>query len=222
MRHRPPDRPKSPPSAPGSHPRNRPRSRPRAWCRLCCALACGLLAAPSATAQDAQSTFGHARARRLAGPGELPPARDIVVRALVNYHRDRVPLPTHDQAVALELRVDRRDVRPGEVVWVQVGYATLPQGDRALAEPCAVALVVDCSGSMQERDKMAWVQRGLTAFVDRLRPADQVALVAFADEARVVAPLQRRGDGRWLADAIARLAPGGNTDLHAGMGRALG
>jgi Ca-activated chloride channel family protein len=175
-----------------------------------------ILAVP-ATAQDGGSTFSHARTRELAALGVLPTAREVVVRDLVNYHRHRLPLPRADQDVALDLRFDRPTAGAGDEVWLQVGYTTTPLGDRALAAPCRVALVVDCSGSMAEAGKMTAVQAGLRAFVDRLRADDEVALVTFATEGRLVERVRARGDGRWLHDAIERLTPGGNTNLHDGL-----
>lgn len=173
--------------------------------------------AAAASAQEGQSTFGHARARELAELGRLPTAREIVVRDLIDYHRHRLPLPAADQPVAIDVRFDRTRAQPGDEVWLQVGYATRSEGDRSLAAPCAVALVVDCSGSMAERGKMAEVQRGLDAFVGRLRDDDLVAVVGFATEARLIAPLTPRGDGTWLRRAIDELRPDGNTNLHAGL-----
>lgn len=175
-----------------------------------------LLATPLA-AQDAVSQFGMARSRELAELGQLPSSRDVVVRDLLNYHRHRLPLPTAGRDVALELRFDRAAVQVGDDVWLQVGYTTAPLGDRSLAPACAVALVVDCSGSMAGAEKMTAVKAGLRAFVDRLRADDEVTLVTFSTDARIAAPRQRRGDGRWLHDAIERLAPDANTNLHAGL-----
>jgi Mg-chelatase subunit ChlD len=168
-------------------------------------------------AQGGTSSFGHARARDLAELGKLPSAPEIVVRDLVNYHRHRLPLPNAGVDVALDLRCDRAAAAAGDEVWVQVGYTTAPQGNRAFAPPCAVCLVIDVSGSMQEAGKLTAVQQGLRAFVDRLRPDDEVALVTFSTEANVAERLQRRGDGRWLVAAFARLTAEGNTNLHAGM-----
>lgn len=172
---------------------------------------------PNLTAQAAQSTFGHARARELAALGRLPTSSDIVVRDLINYHQHRLPLPQGNQAVSLEVRSDRGWAEPGCELWLQVGYATRSEGDRSLARPCAVALVVDCSGSMRERGKMSQVHNGLAAFVERLRPDDQIAVVSFSSGAEVVMPLRRRGNGDWLQATIAGLAPTANTNLHAGL-----
>lgn len=186
-------------------------------CRFAFTVPLSLLLAGATSAQAGESTFGHARARELAALGHLPSARDVVVRDLVNYHRHRLPLPTARAAVALDVRFDRADARAGDEVWLQVGYTTAPQGDRALAPASAVALVVDCSGSMQDAGKMTQVQAGLRAFADRLRADDEVALVTFSTDARVDEPRRRAGDRRWLHDAIARLQPDGSTNLHAGL-----
>ena len=175
------------------------------------------LLATVASAQSATSTFGLARTRELAELGRLPTTRDVVVRDLINYHRHRLPLPKAGQDVALDLRFDRATAGLGDEVWLQVGYTTGPLGDRALAPPCRVALVVDCSGSMAEAGKMTAVQAGLHAFADRLRSDDEVALVAFSTSAQLLESGRARGDGRWLHTAIDRLAPAGNTNLHAGL-----
>lgn len=173
--------------------------------------------AGTAAAQAAMPSFGHARARELAELGKLPSAQDVVVRDLVNYHRHRLPLPRVGDDVALEVRADPFCLDFGGEGWIQVGYTTAPQGNRTFTEPCALALVVDVSGSMAEAGKMTAVKAGLRAFVDKLRPDDDVALVTFSTAAQVAAPRRARGDGRWLHDAIERLEPGGNTNLHAGL-----
>ncbi len=179
--------------------------------------ALSLLPLTAAAAQEGGSTFGHARTRELAELGVLPGARDVVVRDIVNYHRHRLPLPRAGQAVALDVRFDRAAAAPGDEVWLQVGYTTAPQGDRAMSPPVAVALVVDVSGSMAAAGKITAVQAGLRAFADSLRADDDVALVTFATTAELAVPLRSRGDGRWLHDAIERLSPGGNTNLHDGL-----
>lgn len=176
-----------------------------------------LLLTAAASAQEGVDTFGQARAQNLAELGRLPTARDVVVRDVVNYRRHALPLPRAGADAMLDVRFDRAGGMSGDELWLQVGYTTAPQGDRALAPPCAVALVVDCSGSMADTGKLTAVQAGLRAFAERLRPDDEVALVTFATEARVVAHRRARGDGQWLAAAIEELQAGGNTNLLGGL-----
>ena len=54
---------------------------------------------------------------------------------------------------------------------------------------------------------------------DEVRPDDRIALVTYADEARVLAESRRVGDGRWLEEAIDALRAGGSTNLHGGLSR---
>lgn len=176
-----------------------------------------LALAAHTAAQNAMPEFGHSRARELAELGRLPTSHDVVVRDIVNYHQHRLPLPRADREVALDVRFDRSSAGDSDSVVLQVGYTTRPEGDRALAAPASVALVVDCSGSMQERGKMDQVKRGLREFVRHLRDDDEVALIAFSNEARVVASRRARRDGRWLESAIDELQPTGSTNLHAGL-----
>jgi Ca-activated chloride channel family protein len=75
---------------------------------------------------------------------------------------------------------------------------------------------------MAALDKLERVRAALTRFVERLRPEDRVALIAFSDEARVVAPLSARGDGKALRDALGGLQAEGSTNLHAGLVLGLG
>lgn len=178
------------------------------------------LAAPT-PGQEGQSTFGHARARELAELGRLPSARDVVVRDIVDFHRHRLPLPRSDQEVALDVRFDRAAPDASGHLVLQVGYTTRPGGDRKLTGPCALALVVDCSGSMRERGKLDEVRRGLHELARHLRPDDEVALVSFANEDELLAGRRRLGDGDWLHTAIDRLEAGGSTNLHAGLLRGL-
>lgn len=173
-------------------------------------------------AQEAVDQFGMARARALAELGRLPSGRDVAVRDIVNYRRHLLPRPGAGEDVALAARAELVPSPTGDELWLAIGYATAPQGDRALAAPCAVALVVDCSGSMAEAGKLTAVQAGLRAFVGRLRADDEVALVTFASEAQVVAGRRARGDGAWLLAAIDGLHPAGNTNLHAGLQLGLG
>lgn len=181
------------------------------------AAALAALLGSTLAAQEGQSTAGAARARELAELGLLPSIRDVAVRDIVNYHRHRLPLPKVDQDVALDVRFDRSAAAPGDTVVLQVGYTTRPEGDRTQAPPCSLVLVVDRSGSMQDRGKMDQVRAGLRDLAQRLRADDEVALVSFSTEARLESPLRRRGDGEWLLAAIDRLAPDGSTNLHAGL-----
>jgi hypothetical protein len=175
-----------------------------------------LLLTAALSAQEGGSTFGQARTRALANLGRLPTIADVVVADIVNYRRHRLPMPRAGEDVALDVRCGGAIGDRDELV-LQVGYTTAPADDRADLPPLDLALVIDVSGSMRDEGKLDAVKRALAAFLDRLRPQDEIALVTFDSEARVVAGRRPRDDGAWLRRAIAGLEPGSGTNLHGGL-----
>jgi Ca-activated chloride channel family protein len=99
-------------------------------------------------------------------------------------------------AADFELRVDgvRREV---ELVAVE-------------SMPLATCLVLDASGSVTG-DKLAQLHAALRAFVGKLRPEDEAALLTFDHEVRLLMPRSR--DRKALARAIDSIGPGGSTAL---------
>jgi len=83
-------------------------------------------------------------------------------------------------------------------------------------------VMVDVSGSMREDGRYDQVKRSLLAFFAALAPDDRVALVTFADKARVVrasAPAGRSPDA--LIAKLPKTADGDHTDLGAAIEQSL-
>jgi hypothetical protein len=70
---------------------------------------------------------------------------------------------------------------------------------------------------MAESDKMSRVKGSLRTMVSKLRPEDIVSIVVFDTVAEVLFPAGPIGDGHALRAAIDCIAPGGSTNLHAGL-----
>lgn len=88
----------------------------------------------------------------------------------------------------------------------------------AIQEPFNVVLMLDTSGSTQE--KLGQIQRAASVFVDQLQPADRIKLISFDDEVREWGNFtNNRGE---LKKAIADLVPGKGTKLYDAMRLALG
>lgn len=176
-----------------------------------------LLFAPVLPAQQGSSTFGYARTRGMADLGILPRPIEVAVADIVNYHRHWLPLPRAGEAVALDVRFGAERVATCGKAILQIGMTTAPSGEVTALPPVDLALVVDCSGSMEAAGKLDEVRRGLLALAERLRRDDRVALVTFDDQAQVRCPLRVLGDGQWFRAAVERLAPGSSTNLHGGL-----
>ena len=98
---------------------------------------------------------------------------------------------------------------------VELRAPEAPAGDRP---PLRLALVLDRSGSMAG-EKLDTVKRSATFLHDRLGGDDSLAVVAFDDEVRLVAPL---GPPRpAVRDALAAIEAGGTTNLSGGWLKGL-
>ena len=80
--------------------------------------------------------------------------------------------------------------------------------------PLRIALVLDRSGSMAG-PKLAVAKRCAAWLVSRLRPADELALVAYDDTVRLLSALAPVQAAR-LHGALSRIGPGGQTNLSGG------
>ena len=87
----------------------------------------------------------------------------------------------------------------------------------AIKEPFQVVLMLDTSGSTQE--KLGQIQRAAAAFVAQLQPADRVKIISFDDEVREWGNFT--GNRAELKQAIADLVPGKGTKLYDAMRLAL-
>ncbi|MCM3903447.1 MAG: VWA domain-containing protein [Pyrinomonadaceae bacterium] len=77
-------------------------------------------------------------------------------------------------------------------------------------KPFSVVLMIDTSGST--RFRIEDIQDAAITFVNQLRPGDQVMIVSFDDEVRILSEFT--GDRRRLRDAILRTRTGGGTRLY--------
>ena len=95
---------------------------------------------------------------------------------------------------------------------------TAPIGDAQKSRAGqAVQVVLDRSGSMSG-DRLQSAKLSLLKLIDRLAPQDSFGLVAFDDQALVIAPMRSISDHDLptLKNVIRELNTGGQTDLSAG------
>src|SRR5262245_30289837 len=171
-----------------------------------------------ALAQDATSTAAAARTRYLSEIGVIPTSREVAVEEFINYHRHQIGSPKAGEAVALDLRWgnDRVYGAGGDAV-LQVGFSTALANDRQELRPVNLSLVIDKSGSMSDVDKLSRVRSALLTLVSQLRDTDTLSIVVFDSDAQVLLPAQRLADRRTVRQLIQQIAPGGATNIHAGL-----
>jgi Ca-activated chloride channel family protein len=175
------------------------------------------------TEDDPLSTFAldvdtgsYAVTRRYLTEGYLPPAEAVRVEEFVNSFDYREPPP--------ELGIFSITLEGGNTPFVQTErYRVIRigiQGKEILEhdrKDAVLTFVVDTSGSMEMENRLGAVQQALARLVDELRSTDQVAIVAFGAQARVVLPATPASERGAIREAIYRLRPDGSTNAAEGL-----
>ena len=178
------------------------------------------------TERDSLSTFAvdvdtgsYPIVRRYLADDVLPPVAAVRPEEVLNYfgaaydydppllgtfavHVDGAPSPYGRREHVLRVGVKGREVRERR------------------RDPLSLTLVIDVSGSMEEGGRLELVKEGLRGLVDRLGDGDDLAIVSYSTNARVVLRRTAMGDeeGRWAAqDAIDGLRPSNSTNAEAGL-----
>lgn len=176
------------------------------------AIALAMLSAACSASVDASKAYS----RSVIQSGGIVQEDELRVAEYLNYYEQKFPEPVNT-AVGLDVRVGNWQVPVGESdVWVQIGLQAQSAQPAEIA-PLNLALVIDCSGSMNTPDKMPYVKQSLRVFLQSLAANDRVAFVRYADDARLVVASREVGDGAWVEQAISQLGTGGSTNLHAGL-----
>ena len=104
----------------------------------------------------------------------------------------------------------------GETSLVRVGLQAFAV-DAEDRPDATLTFVIDTSGSMDGDDRIGLVKRSLALLVERLRPTDRVAIVAYGSDARLLLRPTPLSEAEVVLDAIAELSAGGSTFAEGGL-----
>ena len=175
------------------------------------------------TEDDAFSTFGmdvdtasYAITRRYLRDGYLPPPEAVRVEEFVNAF-DYNYTPPSDATFAIHLEGAPSKFGEGkriQLLRIGVQGRIVPDTDRKDAR---LTFVIDVSGSMNRENRLELVKKALTLLVDQLRPADEIGIVVYGSNARVLLPHTRNVNREHILAAINSLSPGGSTNAEEGL-----
>ena len=175
-------------------------------------LAVAPLAARRAVAQVGVSSASFSMGRA----GLAPDPDAILVEEYFNFHRHHIASPKAGEAIGFDVRWGADRIGQSREAVLQVGLATREAPVNREMPLLNLALVIDRSGSMSG-DRIANVKKSILAFIERLRPADRVSIVAFNHEAHVVLEAGAVTNPDRLREVIESISAGGSTDIHQGL-----
>lgn len=146
--------------------------------------------------------------------GYLPPDESVRVEEYINYFDHGYATP-RDEAFAIHVDGALSPYAENyHLVRVGLQSRQLPPEERP---DVVLTFVVDVSGSMDREDRLELVKDALDLLIDELRPTDQIALVVYGTNARVIMAHTPVSEAREIRRAIRRLSPEGATNAEEGL-----
>jgi Ca-activated chloride channel family protein len=175
----------------------------------------------TATVDDPLSTFAmdvdtasYSAARNYLLNSALPPVGTVRVEEFVNYFDYGYPNP---QEGAFHIAVDGAPSPfTSDTQIVRVGIQG-EQIDESQRDNAILTFVIDVSGSMDTPDRLPLVKEALTLLVEQLREGDQVAIVVYSDDTRVVLEPTSATQRDVIISAINSLQIEDSTNVEAGL-----
>ena len=160
-------------------------------------------------------TASYTIAQRYIDDGNLPDPASVRVEEFVNAFEQDYAAPT-DGTFAISSDGGPSPFLATDEVLLRIGVKA-KEVARFERPPAALTFVIDTSGSMAREDRLGLVKQALTFLVDRLRPRDTVAIVAFGTDAQVLLAPTSAQDADRILGAIGELQPSGSTNAEAGL-----
>ena len=160
-------------------------------------------------------TASYSVMRRFVMDGNVPDPDSVRVEEYVNYFDQGYSSP-EDRAFAINVDGGPSPFGGNNHWLMRVGL----QGKTITAEErkdATLVFAIDVSGSMEREDRLETVKKALRLLVSQLRQDDEVGIVAYDDNARVLLNPTSGRNKRQITKAIDRLQPGGSTYLEAGL-----
>lgn len=176
----------------------------------------------TAAAEEAFSTFSlHVSdvsfqlAQASLAKGEWPDRERIRIEEFVNAFDYGDPMPGQDDKVACRVeQVAHPFFQQRNLLRVSLRTA---EAGRSANTPLRLTLLLDNSGSMERSDRQETVKRAFATLASQLQENDQVSLISFARQPRLVADAIAGPEANALVETVSTLPSEGGTNLEAAL-----
>ena len=147
--------------------------------------------------------------------GEWPEADKIRIEEFVNAFDYGDPMPSQNEKVACRVEqcvhpfLQQRNL-------MRVSMRTAAAG-RASSTPLRLTFLLDNSGSMERVDRQQTVRRAFSLLAEQLKPIDQVTLISFARQPRLLADKVSGQQSQQLVQLVQNLPSEGGTNIEAAL-----
>ena len=147
--------------------------------------------------------------------GEWPEAAKIRIEEFVNAFDYGDPMPCQSERVACQLE---QSIHPflQQRNLLRVSMRTAAAG-RSSDTPLRLTFLLDNSGSMERIDRQQTVRRAFALLAQQLKPIDQVTLISFARQPRLLADRVSGAQAAQLVKLIDTLPSEGGTNISTAL-----
>ena len=151
--------------------------------------------------------------------GEWPDASRIRSEEFLNAFDYGDPMPTQNERVSCRIE---QSIHPflQQRNLLRVAMRTAAAG-RSSSTPLRLTFLLDNSGSMERLDRQQTVRRAFAVLAQQLKPIDEVTLISFARQPRLLADRISGAAAGSLVQTIENLPSEGGTNLEAALSLAF-
>ncbi|MGI9444610.1 MAG: YfbK domain-containing protein, partial [Rubripirellula sp.] len=151
--------------------------------------------------------------------GEWPDASRVRSEEFLNAFDYGDPMPTQNERVSCRIE---QSIHPflQQRNLLRVAMRTAAAG-RSSSTPLRLTFLLDNSGSMERIDRQQTVRRAFAVLAQQLKPIDEVTLISFARQPRLLADRISGAEAGSLVQTIENLPSEGGTNLESALGLAF-
>ncbi len=180
------------------------------------------------TIEDAISTFSidtdtgsYANVRRFLNDGQLPPTDAVRYEELINYfnydftnamRKNNAPFKVSLETVKAPWKATNNIIKVAIKSTDEIS-----DGASRTLPPSNLVFLVDVSGSMSSKDKLAMAKSSLKMLTKQLRKQDTISLITYAGNTEIVLPATQGNQQAKILAAIDRLNASGSTNGEAAI-----